>query len=508
VDVQEIDAASNSHVEDVRELREMILYRPQAWRYRITILDEVHMLSRQAFNALLKTLEEPPSHALFILATTDVHRLPPTILSRCQRYDFRRISPGLLAHHLEQVCAAEGFSLEAASLDLLAREADGSTRDALSLLDQVMSYGDTHPGHQQVVESLGLVDRTLVKGCAQAILDNNAPALLDIVSQVYQAGGEMQAFYGHLQEHFRNLAAALAAPADQGLFGLTGQEMQEFKTQAAGLSPETIHEIFSHLAQGEEMFRRAQHPRLVMEMLLLKLTQITPVVSLDAIIAMLEQSPGALLQASPELLRTLKLSQDNEAAADKETALVPPPAALAEASPPLLTRSEPGRQTVKEARPADPQELINKLADYVARSEIMLAYYLRQGQAKWLDEALVVEIGPDLMNPSYDNEEKQIILNRLARELWEGEPPLIKFIYNEKAKAWPASDSSQLSLREACQDPAVRAAMDILEARPIEIRPLSAPLDSAIKKPASLPLDNEDGPNLTEEDDEDKNDVT
>ncbi|KMY65747.1 hypothetical protein AAU61_20105, partial [Desulfocarbo indianensis] len=296
VDVQEIDAASNSRVEDVRELREVIRYRPQAARYRITILDEVHMLSKAAFNALLKTLEEPPEHAVFILATTDVHKVPLTILSRCQRYDFRRLPPKTLAAHLGKVLEAEGCRLPKESLALMAREADGSVRDALSLLDQVLSLGRQELSHQEVVELLGLVDRELVAQTALAVLAGDAPRTLDLVEQVYGAGGEMQAFYGALQEQFRNLAAAQAAPPDSELFGLSNEEIEELRRQAAEVSPETLHEIFSHLAQAEEMFRRASQPRLVMEMTLLKLAQVKPVLSLADIIAGLggQASGGAV----------------------------------------------------------------------------------------------------------------------------------------------------------------------------------------------------------------------
>ncbi|MBI4797202.1 MAG: DNA polymerase III subunit gamma/tau, partial [Desulfarculus sp.] len=296
VDVQEIDAASNSRVEDVRELREAIRYRPQAARYRVTILDEVHMLSKAAFNALLKTLEEPPEHAVFILATTDVHKVPLTILSRCQRYDFRRLPPKTLAAHLGAVMAGEGWALAPESLALMAREADGSIRDSLSLLDQVLSAGRQDLSHQEVVELLGLVDRELVAASAQAVLAGDAGRVLDLVAQVYAAGGEMQAFYGALQEHFRNLAAAKAAPAGVDLFGLTDEEIADLRAQAGTASAETLHEIFDVLARAEELFRRASQPRLVMEMTLLKLCQVRPVLSLEEVIERLGQ---AAAQAGP-----------------------------------------------------------------------------------------------------------------------------------------------------------------------------------------------------------------
>ncbi|MDR1397752.1 MAG: DNA polymerase III subunit gamma/tau [Desulfarculales bacterium] len=493
VDVQEIDAASNSHVEDVRELREMIRYHPQSWRYRITILDEVHMLSKPAFNALLKTLEEPPAHAVFILATTDVHKLPATILSRCQRYDFRRLGPALLAAHLAQVCRAENFHLEERSLMLLANEADGSTRDALSLLDQVLSYGEPSPDHQQVVSMLGLVDRALVKSCALAILDGNAPALLDLIDQIYQAGGEMQAFYGLLEEYFRNLAAAPAAPEGQAWLGLSLEELQEFKAQAAAVSPETIHEIFNHLAYGEEIFRRAQHPRLVMEMLLLKLTQIKPVLSMSSIIAMLEKSPSAPLEISPELLKIIAGQAKPEKQISPEEPFSPP-------GPPEDSRG------ARVNPDSSPQELITGLSDYVKKYDAVFANFLRQGAAQWQEEILKVGLSGGNLARSYCSPEKQAVLNSLATEMWEGAPPLIQLYFQEKDFK-PGDEAGRLNLQEVCEDPAIKAAMDILQAEPVEIRPLPRPAASEAAQPEIFSALDEENSN-PDEYYEEKNDVS
>jgi DNA polymerase-3 subunit gamma/tau len=292
VDVQEIDAASNSRVEDVRELREVIRYRPQSARFKVTILDEVHMLSKAAFNALLKTLEEPPEHAVFILATTDVHKVPLTILSRCQRYDFRRLSPAVLAAHMASIIESEGCKMQPESLNLMAREADGSVRDSLSILDQVLSVGKKEYSHQEVVELLGLVDKALVQETARAVLAGDASKVLELVGRVYGAGGEMQSFYAGLQEHFRNLAAARDVAEETELFGLTQDELADLKKEALSTSPETLHEIFDVLARSEDLFRRAAQPRLVMEMTLLKLTQVKPVLGLDQIVNRLAAIAG------------------------------------------------------------------------------------------------------------------------------------------------------------------------------------------------------------------------
>ena len=376
MDVQEIDAASNSRVEDVRELREVIRYHPQSARYRVTILDEVHMLSKAAFNALLKTLEEPPEHAVFILATTDVHKVPLTILSRCQRFDFRRLPPRVLAEHLRQVLAAEGLSLPAESLALMAREADGSVRDALSLLDQVLAADKQSMTHPEVVELLGLVDRELVTATANAVLAGQAGAVLDLVSQVYAAGGEMQAFYAALQEHFRNLAAAKAAPEGADLFGLTLEEMAALRSQAAPHSPETLHEIFDHLAASEDLFRRASQPRLVMEMTLLKLTQVKPVVSLAEIISGLERAAGEAPDPAPR-----PPAQPGPSPSIVSGPGCRPLGSAAPAAPSPGGFRGSGRPGPRP-RPGDPLAMLKELVRYAEQSEPALASYLGAGQRR------------------------------------------------------------------------------------------------------------------------------
>ncbi len=457
VDVQEIDAASNSGVEDVRELREMIRYRPQSWRYRVTILDEVHMLSRQAFNALLKTLEEPPEHAVFILATTDVHKLPATILSRCQRYDFRRLSPQLLAQHLAAVCQAEGFALSEESLMLLAHEADGSTRDGLSLLDQILSYGQQEFSHHQVVELLGLVDRTLVKDCASAILAGDGGSLLDIIAQVYQAGGEMQAFYSGLQEHFRNLAASLAIQPDKPMLGLTAQEINQLREQASAASPETLHEIFAHLAEAEEMFRRASSPRLVMEMTLLKLTQLKPVVDLNQIIELLESTGPVSLELSSDQLRALLPEGQISVASAKPPATSAPGQAAAAKQP-----SKNGSPTAQDA-----QGFLRKLAEYILTPEPALSACLQQAKANWQGNTLNIELRGGGIMRHYCTPEKQAVLNDYAAELWDNPPTVAITLIEAEAEA----KNPALSMQEICEHPSIRAAMNVLQAQPVEVKP-------------------------------------
>jgi DNA polymerase-3 subunit gamma/tau len=473
VDVQEIDAASNSRVEDVRELREVIRYRPQAARFRVTILDEVHMLSKAAFNALLKTLEEPPEHAVFILATTDVHKVPLTILSRCQRYDFRRLPPKTLAAHLAKVLETEGCRLPKESLALMAREADGSVRDSLSLLDQVLSLGRDELSHQEVVELLGLVDRELVAQTAEAVLAGDAGRTLDLVEQVYGAGGEMQAFYAALQEQFRNLAAAQAAPPDVELFGLSQEEIEELRRAAADVSPETLHEIFDHLARAEEMFRRASQPRLVMEMTLLKLTQVKPVLNLEQIIEALQgnfpegltspapprEAPSGPGQAPPQAGGSQPQNGPGIVSARPEDfsaapAPVAPPAAGSQRSMPA------------------PEQALKELAGYVGKSgQAQLSSYLGRAQVKKGQGSLVVTlpaspIARGLCTP--DNQDK---LCGLMRELWSDACPITLQAGAEEPEPQPADAEDLAAVSSLAEHPAVQEAAEVFEAQVVALNP-------------------------------------
>ena len=205
LDLIEIDAASNNSVDDVRELREKIGFRPSAGRYKVYIIDEVHMLSPSAFNALLKTLEEPPPHARFVLATTEPHRIPATVLSRCQRFDFRRISVPEIAAHLAHIAAAEGFQAEEAALHAIARSAQGGMRDAVSLLDQMTSYGAETISLEQVQQVLGAVEAEAVIAFVDVLGNKNIAEGLQLIHKLLLQGASLHEFTAQVVEHLRGV---------------------------------------------------------------------------------------------------------------------------------------------------------------------------------------------------------------------------------------------------------------------------------------------------------------
>lgn len=287
MDVQEIDGASNRGIDEIRELRENIKYMPSSSRFRVYIIDEVHMLTLPAFNALLKTLEEPPPHAKFFFATTESHKVPVTILSRCQRFDFKRILLSKIVKQLEKITAEEGVKISESGLTLLAREAEGSMRDAESLLDQVVSYTGQEVEDKNITDILGIIDRNLIFETSQAIIEGSATKCIEIVDRIYNYGHDIKEFYRALMEQFRNLLVSLIDPQND-LLDLTDSDRKEIRRQAEMAGSEKLHQSLNFLIAREEDLRFSSHPRLVLETLMIKLCRLGEVLSFDEVIKKIE----------------------------------------------------------------------------------------------------------------------------------------------------------------------------------------------------------------------------
>jgi DNA polymerase-3 subunit gamma/tau len=288
VDVFEIDGASNNSVDQVRELRENIKYMPAHSSYKIYIIDEVHMLSTAAFNALLKTLEEPPSHVMFMFATTEPHKIPITILSRCQRHDFRRMDLNSISTHMASLCRREGFEIAEESLGLIAREAGGSMRDGLSLLDQIMTCIQGPITHEQVLDILGIIDRKFIFDLSESILKADIPTVLDLLDDIYDHGHDMKKLYGDLTEHFRNLLVAAMGKKVNKLVDLPSGEVDQLVAQAKTTSIAVLNQIFDLLFKEEAAIRLSAHPKLALEMALIRILQSTPALPIDVLIDKLD----------------------------------------------------------------------------------------------------------------------------------------------------------------------------------------------------------------------------
>lgn len=268
VDVIEIDGASNTGVDDVRELRENVKFTPFRGTYRIYIIDEVHMLSNSAFNALLKTLEEPPSHAVFIFATTEVHKIPPTITSRCQHFNFRRIPRREIIARLQEVVKHVDVEIGERSLGAMARASEGSMRDALSLLDQAVAFGGNTITEQDVDEMLGAVPDELVGRMVQTVVTRDPAAAVALVGEVVDHGYDLRAYCGAVVERMRHLMIAAVVPGfeqAQGLMDLPDEDVKHLLAEAKSFSVEQLQEVFHLFAQAEDRLRSTAHPRFVFE---------------------------------------------------------------------------------------------------------------------------------------------------------------------------------------------------------------------------------------------------
>ena len=287
-DVFEIDGASNNSVDQIRDLRGNVKYMPAHSLYKIYIIDEVHMLSIAAFNALLKTLEEPPSHVMFIFATTEPRKIPITILSRCQRHDFRRIDVESISEHMEKICKKEDVEINPKSLGLIAREANGSMRDGLSLLDQVMSCIQGTISHDQVLDILGIVDREIIFKISGAVLREDIAEILDILDEVYSAGHDMKKLYANLIEHFRNLLIVKMGEKNRKLVDIPAHEIDLILDQIKKVPTIFLNQIFDLLFKEEVTLEHSSHPKLAIETVFFRIFQTKPALPIDVLIAKLD----------------------------------------------------------------------------------------------------------------------------------------------------------------------------------------------------------------------------
>jgi DNA polymerase-3 subunit gamma/tau len=324
-DVFEIDGASNNSVDQIRDLRENVKYMPAHSPYKIYIIDEVHMLSIAAFNALLKTLEEPPSHVLFIFATTEPRKIPITILSRCQRHDFRRIDVESISKHMKNICAKEGIDIDVESLALIAREANGSMRDGLSILDQVMSCAKDAIDHNQVLDILGVVDRDIIFNISNAVLKGDIMEILDILDKVYGEGHDMKKLYADLIEHFRNLLVVKMGEKGRKLLDIPSHEIDLMLDQTKNIPATFLNQIFELLFKEEPTIEHVSQPRLAIEMVFIRMFQIKPALPIDVLIEKLDHLKKDLdgSQVNTTGVDSRPLPNDNEN--DSQTPSSPPP---------------------------------------------------------------------------------------------------------------------------------------------------------------------------------------
>jgi DNA polymerase-3 subunit gamma/tau len=298
VDYQEMDGASNRGIDAIRELTEAVRYQPAVLRKKVYVIDEVHMLTTEAFNALLKTLEEPPPHVTFVLATTEPHKLPHTILSRCQRYDFKLVPASRLALHLTSIFASEQIVIEPGAISLLVRESGGSVRDALSLCDQLISYvGDATITERHVAEVLGVADRSLTRTLVRALAGGDAGTALGAVDSAIERGVDEVQLARAIVRYLRDLSVLQVVPdpgAHRGLIDATDEELEELTGEAAALDRSRVTQMFERMLRCCDELGKTLQPRLVLDCALIDVATIEPLVPLGDLLARLAELEARL----------------------------------------------------------------------------------------------------------------------------------------------------------------------------------------------------------------------
>ncbi|MDD5101046.1 MAG: DNA polymerase III subunit gamma/tau, partial [Syntrophales bacterium] len=391
LDVREIDGASNNGVEEIRALRENVKFAPASCRYKIYIIDEVHMLSNAAFNALLKTLEEPPAHVIFIFATTETQKVPATILSRCQCFDFRRIALKRIAENLKRIALSDGIRISDNALSWIAEAGDGSLRDAQSIFDQVISYAGDEIADPAVEEILGRSDRRFLFSLSEAVLARDAGRCLKIIDEAYYAGLDMRYFFQTLLGHFRNLLFTGIAGEKEALVDLPAEEAAKLKEQAAGRSTDTLQRYLEILMAEEENVRRSQNPRLNLETVLCRMAFLEPLIPIEAMIARMEslekrlEGKPASGDAGPEKTGAgsregiRRREKEDEAKEKKEPAAFTP---AAEERAPYRTGPETGGGGV-------PEKGWQGYREFVKRHDPALSAKIESGICLACDEGLL-----------------------------------------------------------------------------------------------------------------------
>lgn len=502
-DLFEIDAASNTGVDNVRELRDNVRYMPSRGTYKIYLIDEVHMLSQAAFNALLKTLEEPPAHVKFIFATTEPQKVPVTILSRCQRFDFRRVSVARLVEHLTGILQSEGIAVSPDALTSIAREAQGSVRDALSLLDHVLSFAGPNSGvleAAEVSEALGVVDRETLFRLCDAVLERRGDRILETVAEVDARGHDLGDVAELVVEHLRDLMVVKVVDAPgESLLDRSPGEIESLRGQASKRERADLHRLFRLAVGVAEDVARASQPRVSLEMGLLRLLEVEPTHGLSELLLRLERlAQGADGDGGASVAGPDSGAEEGRPRRRSPPALSPvvsPPApvvASSQASSPARPRNESsaasppatGENSKAEATSPDAMQGWRQVVADIHRERPALASVLEHGQ--------VVDFGPEGVELAFppdtfyweqarDTDHQALLTRSLTTHF--GAPVPLKVRKHAAAEAHQSSLVAMGEQRrreweealhsEATAHPMVRTALEVLEAEVEEVQPLT-----------------------------------
>ncbi|MBI4208536.1 MAG: DNA polymerase III subunit gamma/tau [Deltaproteobacteria bacterium] len=464
IDILEIDGASNTGVDDVRELREGVQYAPASGRYRIFIIDEVHMLSNSAFNALLKTLEEPPSHVIFIFATTEPHKIPLTILSRCQRFDFHRVLVTEIMGQLRKIASAEAITVDEEALRFLAREGDGSLRDAVSLFDQAIAcYGKTIAS-TNVQEMLGSVEHAVYRQVLEAIFQCDAAQAIQRLEPIKSRGTDPHHFAKELLEYLRHLTILKVNPDLSSTLPFTSEEIEECKHLVQSLSPEDLQMRFEVFFKGFDSLARYTDPWVVLDMLIVRLAKLPKVQSIERLLS------GV---ATTEVSSEKPLTQEQALFSASASPLAPEPGRLSSPKVVAPSPATPSASAAMEGAPSADWSRWQGYVEFVRRRRPLLASVLEHGilssesDTEW---GVAFAAGSIYLESVLDKENADSLKQLLQEHL--GKPVILRVSKEEKEKmARRESQQPSVDLKEAAlKHPVVQKALTLFQGEVVEIR--------------------------------------
>jgi DNA polymerase-3 subunit gamma/tau len=487
VDVLEIDGASNTGVDDVRELREQVKYVPFQGRYKVYIIDEVHMLSNAAFNALLKTLEEPPPHLIFVFATTESHKILPTILSRCQHFRLKRVARLDMMARLATIAAAEGLAIEERALALIAKVSEGSVRDALSIVDQVVAASGATVGEADVAALLGVVDRQGFAALTRAIREKDAADVIVAARALFDYGHDVKLLCADLVEYVRHLTILKLGGRAAETLDLPREDVEGLREAAASFELDELQRLFTVFAQAQEDIRFAMYPPFTLEMALVKATRVVALEPIERLIARVDACGGRLGRGA------VPAPAQRPVAARRESA--PPPASV---SPPRSTepRGEPRPVATAAGRPGavDADRLWTLVMQRVAEEKPNLESYLRSGRPvpAGADELVVEYAAADVWAADLAaREDNQSYVARVLREAAgrdvafrirrhaglpavASERPAVR-AGAESASPGGAGSSRRAVVADVLSHPVVKDVLEVFDGEVMDVRELSEP---------------------------------
>ena len=468
VDVFEIDGASNNSVDQIRDLRDNVTYMPAHSAYKIYIIDEVHMLSTAAFNALLKTLEEPPSHVMFIFATTEPHKIPVTIHSRCQRHDFKRIRLESISQHMRRLSRLENFETSDESLTLIAKEAGGSMRDALSLLDQVMACSSDEASEKEVIQLLGVIDRETIFNFSDALLNGDVPAVLQIIDHLHDRGHDLKRFYFELLEHFRNLVVVKMSRQPVQLINLPDHEIQRMQKQVLTINETHLNQLFDLLFKEEPAIKFSSQTKIALEMACIRLLQAKPALSIDKLIDQLEKLRSEM-EVAGDNLSEIPNSQMTDPAHSAPSNLLSASSNHKETLVAAANKQYPPPSTP----PGGHQSNWEKIKKIISADFPSLGANLIKCQLKQLNEkSLVIEVSGNEFNLSMIRKSKNLeIIRRVCNDVF-GQVMEIEVrasLEPQIDKVKKKKDDNQLK-SEALSHPLIAEALEIFDGKLMDVR--------------------------------------